>query len=142
MAAVPLRRQGILEKRREDVRRIDSMTVKVTRVSGRVLVVGAGEASVDIEFPIVFCEMPIFNFGAALADGHSPLAGSFPTISAVVSTWEIEGAGPGVTGRYTACGLAIVAGGQEDQQMWLHYSFEGKAIRNPLNALDTADDTL
>lgn len=138
----PLRRQGILEQRRQDVRRIDTMTVKVTRVSGRILVVGTGEVSVDVPFPVAFAERPIFNFGGELDENHRATAGVYPTVSAVVVNWDKKGELPGVDGRYIGSSLAIVTSGVEGQQMWIHYSFEGKAIRNPILEIDDLDEVV
>lgn len=140
--ATPFRHRGILEKRREDVRRVDAMTVKVTRVEGRVLIKNAGEARVEVPFSVVFCERPFFNFGGEMDTNFRVTAGSYPTVSAVVEEWTVVGESDAAEGRYNGCTLAVVTTGQDDQQMWLHYSFEGKAIRNPLNGIDSVDDTL
>lgn len=132
-----------MENRRETVRRIDAMTVKVTRVSGRVLVVGTGEVAVDIPFPVNFAERPIFNFGGELNDNHHATAGEYPTVSAVVVGWSIQKEIEGATeGYFTGATLAAVTTGQTGQQMWIHYSFEGKAIRNPLNNIEGVDDAI
>jgi hypothetical protein len=145
---VAYRHRGIMESRRDDVKRVDAMTVKVTRVSGYVLVVHdtdvtTAEASVDLTFPVVFTEKPVFTFGAELADNHRPLAGSYPTMSAVVSLWETVGEVTGATeGRYVGATVVTVSTGQAAQNIWLHYSFEGKAIRNPLNDVGSIDDVI
>lgn len=124
------------------------MTVKVTRVSGYVLLVHgvditAAEGSVDIPFPVVFTEKPVFTFGAELDDNHRPLAGVFPTLAAVVARWQVVGRVEGVTeGRFKGATVVTVSTGQAAQNIWLHYSFEGKAIRNPLNELGDLDGTL
>lgn len=61
------RQRGIMERRRDDITRIDQMTVKVTEASGYVLLShavdsAAAEASVDIPFPVVFSEKPVFTY--------------------------------------------------------------------------------
>ena len=140
--AGPLRRQGIMEQRRENVRRVDAMTVKVTRVSGRILVVGVGEAAVDVPFPVAFAERPNFTFGGELDENHRAVAESYPTVSAVVVNWDKEGEGPGRDGRYVGATLAAVTTGPDGQAMWIHYAFEGKAIRNPINEVGSLDDVI
>ena len=132
-----------MEARRETVKRIDAMTVKVTRVSGRVLVIGTGEVTVDVPFPVNFIERPVFNFGGELDENHRATAGKYPTISAVVTTWtkvkEVVGS---TDGYYTGASVAVVTSGQTGQQLWLHYSFEAKAVSNPLNSLENTNDTI
>lgn len=124
------------------------MTVKVTRVTGYVLLsheadVAAAEASVDLPFPVLFTEKPVFTYGAELDDNHRPLAGSYPTLAAVVARWDTIGRIQGVTdGRFKGATVVTVTTGQAGQHIWLHYSFEGKAIRNPLNALDDVDGVI
>ncbi len=148
MTAPPFRRRGIVQQRREDITRIEKMTVKVTRVTGYVLIVHAetarvAEASVDIGFPVVFTEKPVFTFGSELAENHSPSARSYPQLSATVASWETAGAADGVTeGRFVGATVVAVSRGQKGQNIWLHYSFEGRAIRNPLNKLGDLDGAL
>lgn len=145
---VPPRRRSRAEQRREDIKRVDAMTVKVTRVTGYVLLVhdaevANAEASVDITFPVVFTEKPVFTYGAELATNHRALAGSFPTLNAVVVRWTVKGAVAGASdGRFTGATVVTYTTGQAGQNIWLHYSFEGKAIRNPLNDVGSVDDVI
>ena len=139
----PIRRKSLTERRREDLQRIDQMSVKVTRVSGRVLLIGSGEATVDIPFPVYFVERPIFGFGGEMDDNFRVEALSFPTISAIVVDWVRVKAIENVTpGYYESATVAAVTTGQSDQQIWLHYSFEAQAIRNPITTATTLEDTL
>lgn len=143
---VPFRRRGIIEARRDDISRVRQMEVKVTRVTGYVLIshedeVTSAEASVDLPFPVVFTEKPVFTYGSELDANHRPLAGEYPTFSATVVNWDTVGALAGATeGRYTAATVVVVTSGQAGQAIWLHYSFEGKAIRNPLSSLEDLGD--
>lgn len=145
MAGAPFRRRGIAEVRRQDLSRIDQMVVKVTRVTGYVLIqhdidVTAAESSVFLPFPVMFTERPVFTFGSELDENHRPLAGSYPTLSATVVDWQAVGVVEGLTdGRFNGATVTVVSTGQSGQHIWLHYSFEGKAIRNPL---DPPDDGL
>ncbi len=131
-----------METRRETIRRIDAMTVKVTRFSGRLLVGGTGEGSVDVPFPVEFVERPIFNFGGELDSNHRATAGRYPTVSAVIVDWVIVGANKGTEGRFRGATLAVTSRGTAGQKMWIHYTFEGKALRNPVKTNDTTDTAL
>jgi hypothetical protein len=137
----PPRKRGTMERRRDDVERIDDMRVKATDVSGYVLLahgadVTTAEATVDLDFPVTFTEKPVFTFGGELDKNHRALAGSYPTISAVIVNWEISGEIDGATeGRYIGASIACVTSGQAAQNIWLHYSFKGKAMRNPLSQM-------
>lgn len=143
---VPFRGRGSVEQRRDDITRIGQMTVKPTRVSGYVTLVHpadatASEASTDIDFPVVFTEKPVFTFGAELGDNHRARAGVYPTVSAVVVRWDTQGEIAGATeGRFAGATVASVTTGQAGQVIVLHYSFEGKAIRNPVSGADSLGD--
>ena len=142
----PFRGRGLVEHRRDDLTRINSMTVKPTRVSGYITIahpsdIDSAEASVDLPFPVVFTEKPVFTYGAELGENHRALAGQYPTMSACVVLWDTVGAVEGATeGRYVGCTVATVSTGQAGQIIVLHYSFEGKAIRNPLSGGDELGD--
>lgn len=139
----PYRRRGIMEQRRETVDRIEAMTVQMTEVFGRVMSIGAGELAIDIPFPVNFTERPLFTFGAEMEDNHRAVLGSYPTVSAVVVTWnksgEVEGA---FDGYYLGATIVVRTTGGQDQHMWTHYSFMAKAIVNPVNILDTVEDVI
>lgn len=139
--AANFRHKGVIDQRRDDVNRINDMTVKVTRVTGRFLVVGTGEVAVDLPFPVVFSERPNFGHGAELDEAFSAVAGTYPTGTATVVGWTRQD--PDVSEfRYTGCRLAIVTTGASGQQMWIHYAFEGKAMRNPLSQFDSLESPL
>lgn len=142
MAGTPFRHRGAIEKNRDNTTRIDAMTVKVTEFSGRVQILGAGESAVDIQFPVLFSERPVFTYGGELDENHHPVAGSYPTISAIVDTWDQVGKTESSDGRFKGARVVVVTTGTEGQHMWLHFSFTAKAMRNPLNTLDSVDDTL
>jgi hypothetical protein len=137
------RHKGVIDQRRDDVKRIGDMTVKVTRVSGRLLVQGTGEISVSVNFPVRFTERPIFTFGGELDLSSSPVAGSFPSVSCVVVNWDKIGVVTGGSdGHYIGATLAVTAGGSATQGMWIHWVMEGKAIRNPYSSGNSLDATL
>lgn len=134
---IPFRHSGALNRRLRDAERINAMTSKITRVVGRVLVELPGEAAVDIAFPVLFNDLPIFGFGGELAENHRARLLQYPTVSAVVTDWVKQ---PG--DRYSGARIAVVTTGLSTQQMWIHYSFEAPAIRNPIGGIQTADDVI
>lgn len=141
MATIPYRQRPVAEKRRDNIERIEQMTVQITDYFGHVLIVHdanttTGEATVDIEFPVVFTEKPVFTYGGELDKNHRATAGSYPEITAVVVDWNTVGAIEGVTeGRYVGATVDTVTKGQANQNILLHYSFKGKAMRNPLKEI-------
>lgn len=128
------------EQRRADLDRIDSMMVKVHTVTGWLDVTNAGEASVDVNFPVWFIEKPGFYFGGELADGFSPVETDFPTISVMVLRWDIETRGLGE--YWVGATLGVVTTGAADQKVTVHWHMEGKALRNPVGDNGETEDTV
>jgi len=125
--------QRPLERRRWNVDRIGSLSVRLYRVSGKVLVRGSGEVAVDVTFPVTFIEEPVLSFGAALEANQALEAGNFPTISVVATGWNRREkvVGGEVGFYYDGATLSIVTTGKTDQLIWVHWSAEAKAFRNP-----------
>jgi len=124
------------ERRRAEVNRIDAFAIKTTRVNGRQLVKGTGELIVDVNFPVLFTELPSLSFGAHMEDGEVPEALNLPTVSTVVLSWlktheDRVGGGLGMPGWFRGARLAIVTTGRTGHKVWVHWQAEGKAIRNP-----------
>lgn len=146
MTKPSFRGRGIMETRRDDITRVRGMEVKVTRVTGYVLLshgddVTSAEASIELPFPVVFSEKPVFTYGAELDTNHRPVAEAYPTLNACVVNWDVVGEVEGATeGRYVGATVVTVTTGTAGQSIWLHYSFEGKAIRNPLSTLEDLGD--
>lgn len=140
---VPFRRNGLMENRRETLRRVDAMTVKVTSVSGRVLINGTGEITVEVPFPVHFAERPIFTSAGELEVNNTATAGSYPGLDAIVVGWLKDKEVPGVTeGYYVGARIATKVRGSAGQRLWLHYRFEAKALRNPMNSFGGLDQAL
>jgi len=111
-------------------------------IKGRTRVLGLGEATVDIRFPVIYIEPPIFQFGGELAEGSSLVQGTFPTISAIVSQWEIDEPDLDLFGQslriwYRGATLAIVTTGPPDTDVYLHWTFTGRAVSNPVAGSET-----
>lgn len=133
--------QTPLEQRRWRTERERSMHVKLQRVTIKVALTGAGEASTLVSFPVTFVEEPVFYAGGAFQQSQGITDGSFPSFSAVVIGWDTSEKRPGlnVGDYYHGAGIAFVVGGVEEQTMFAHLSFEGKAFRNPDSSSDLGD---
>lgn len=137
----PMPTASPLESRRAAVGRIDAMGAKVHRVQGFLTVDGAGEAAVEVAFPVWFIERPLCTFGGEMAENESPEAGGFPTVSVVVLAWAFQDY-PGGVRYYSGARLAVVTTGRDGHQMLVHWQAEGKALRNPVGDTGTTDSTI
>lgn len=105
-------------------------------IKGRTKVLGVGEATVEVRFPVVYLEAPTFTFGGELAEGSILSPGEFPTVSAIVSRWQVDEPDLDLFGQtmrihYRGATLAIVTTGPADTDVYLHWTFTGRAISNP-----------
>lgn len=134
--------QAPLEDRRGVIERIEGMAGRVHRVQGHFSKKGAGEASIEVRFPVWFIEKPIFTFGGELAENTSPTTRKFPTISVIVLNWILQEY-PGDINYYIGAILGPVSTGTSDQEIIVHWQFEGKALRNPTSdSGGTTDGTI
>lgn len=128
-----------LQKHKDDKNRIDDQGVKIFRVSGRVQIIGTGECSVDVDFPVTFAELPAVSFGWELAKLQTSklLGGYLPSANVGIASWKTV---PKVAGlfHYTGCVL-IVTAVNNPHYMWIHWHAEGRAFQNPVQNLDSAD---
>lgn len=129
------------EQRRQDLMRIEAMAVQPTFLNGVVKVQGSGEVTSDLTFPIRFVEKPTFTFGGELVSGHSPGEGIYPVVSGVIVGWDLDQPAEHVT-HYLGTSIAIVTIGKEDQELWFHFSFFGRAMVNPVQPDQLLDDPL
>ena len=120
--------------------RAASMNIAPTRLSGFMNVTGTGEVSVDVAFPIWFIEKPSLTFGAELADGHSPEATNFPTVSVMVLKWRTETRGLGT--YWVGATLGVVTTGKEGHETIVHWQAEAKALQNPKANIPGFDEAL
>lgn len=127
------------ERRRSDIlRNIDTQATEHI-VKGTTQINGAGEVTVNVAFPVVYIQAPIFTYGSELVPGNVLVEGKFPIVSAVIAYWDVRQpdlgkyGGPIVT-HYRGAKLGCVISGPEDQQILLHWLFTGMAITNPVNS--------
>lgn len=105
--------------------RVADVTAQDTWVTGDVVVNGAGEALVDIDFPVKFGErpMPILGGGEFLTE-ILPEPGNFPTADAIVVGWIMEGS------YYVGVRLGVVTSGRSNQFIRVSFAFMGLGLTN------------
>ena len=119
------------ERRRADLSQVEQQSIRHTRVTGFELTVGAGEATVEVDFPVWFTEKPSMSFGGELEENEYLVERKFPTVSVVVVSWKKAQADRPGGGWYVGAVLATVTTGRTEHRMWVHWQAEGKAITNP-----------
>lgn len=112
-------------------------------VVGLIEIVGAGEATVDVSFPVRFVEHPSFSFGGEMVENSAITAGQHPTISIMVLRWMTEEATPGTLEQdqqiFVGASLIIVTTGIPDQRQRAHFQVRGRGIVSPVGAADTTE---
>jgi hypothetical protein len=129
------------DQRRGAVNRIEAMTGKVHRVQGFFTLTGAGERSVEVDFPVWFVENPVLTFGGELAPNEFPEAGYYPTVSVVVLAWKLKTPTPEVN-YYVGAHLGAVTTGKAAQVLIVHWQVEARALRNPLGDAGGTDGVI
>lgn len=116
----------------EQTRANDLQSIKgdISVVPGRVMINNAGEAYIDINFPVRFVDLPNFTSGFETQEGQGIIEGQMPTGTAHVSAWKTIERLP-VSVFYTGAKIQVVTTGQFYQKMILNFSFTGTAITNP-----------
>lgn len=135
-------RKGLFEQRRNDIDRINDMTVKVTRYQGRVQILGSGDSTIDIPFPVKFSERPTVYCGLEFDEASWPTTGDYPTWGATVSSWQREGEIEGAFAGYYIGATVVIRIIAPAANFWLHYTFDGKALRNPISGMDSTSDAI
>jgi hypothetical protein len=123
------------QQRERDVDRIHTMTGKVFRLSGFISLDGPGETLANVVFPVTFQEIPAVSSSYHLADNEILESGNFPVVSVGVKSWVFTEPVPG-TRFYTGATMIVVALGHAGMKAVAHYQFEGKALVNPVTALN------
>lgn len=143
MTATPFFQQSMSERRRRNVDRINDMTAKDTTISGKTLLIGPGEATFPVSFPVSFTQKPVPHFDPELDAGLSPVSQQFPGLRGCVVAWETFGAIEGVTeGYFTGATIAVTVYGDDNVRLWCHWSFRGTGLRNPIKDLELLEDTI
>lgn len=127
-----------LEARRGAANRLDSITGKVHSIEGFFDIEGAGEAILEIKFPVWFIEKPTFGFGGEMAPGQVLVTGAYPMLSVLVHHWLMHDY-PGGVSYFAGAVLIIVTTGPDDQRLVGHWRARGRALRNPGGETLTVD---
>lgn len=131
--------QAAARTRASDTAHLDSMVGKIIKTWGLIDTDGSGELLFDVTFPIVFLELPAMSFGFSLLEGETITTGVFPTCSVGVHSFVYSARRSGPR-YYSGAKLIIVTTGLSDQQMTIHYQFEGRAIVPPVTTEQLAED--
>lgn len=127
--------QRSLDQRRQDVERIADQTPKYTVVEGLANIDGVGEGQVDVVFPILFMEEPIWGGDFALATNQTVT--SFPTFDKFLVKWTTINKAGGRT-YYSGARIGVLIDGDDGLKTVLHYRFSGTAFTEPTGAVSTA----
>lgn len=130
-----------LEARRGAAARLDSLSGKVHTIMGFFDLINAGEALIDVNFPVWFLQRPLVHFGAEMAEGQVLTAGAYPTISLVVHRWTMKDY-PNNVSYFAGATLVAVSTGVDDQRLIVHWSATGVALRNPGGETLTVDGAI
>jgi hypothetical protein len=133
--------QRVVAARHNATERIEEQVVKNGSVHGFIDIEDYGETLVEVSFPVVFLEKPVFTYGHELADNVWPTDGSFPVASATVISW-ITRDYSGDRRFYTGANIGITIFGHKGMRSVLHYVFAGQIFTNPSVTDPTIGGTL
>jgi hypothetical protein len=125
--------QRVYQRAAAEQQNIREAGVTITKATGRLLIYQPGEVIVPISFPTYFTERPTFTYGWEYDTDYLPVSQNFGGGWAAVSKWSVVNASQGFDGYFTGAEIAVKCVGTSEQQMWLHWSMEGKALQNPVN---------
>lgn len=128
-----------LQQHQNDRDRIDRQSVKLTKVTGRVRIIGNGETSIAITFPVTFTDRPAFSSGWELAENQVSVlvGGSLPTVVTGLAGWNRVEKVQGLY-HYTGATLIVVTT-NNPRYLFVHWHMEALAFQNPINNLATPD---
>lgn len=109
---------------------IQSTVASISEVPGRVMINGAGEAYIDVDFSVRFTSLPYFKSGFEVPEGQGVIVGQRPTGEAYVSEWKTIERLPSSV-YYVGARICTVITGAFYQKMILNYSFTGNTLSNP-----------
>lgn len=125
--------KDLLRQVQTEAARISEMTVKSTHVLGRHLVFGTGEALFYVPFPVWFCERPHFTVGMEMDTDFFVKSQQYPIWSAGINKWDVREKSNGFEGYYVGAEIYFTTTGDLEQQVWVNWKMEGKALRNPVS---------
>lgn len=126
-----------LEQRRGVVERARAVEGDAYFVEQVILLVGVGEATIDVKFPVEFVEKPLLTGGGGAGDNQRIIPGAHPNWRVGVLRWDIveHPEAPDSPG-YRGCTLLInCEGAREDEttfQSEAYWCAQGRALTNPI----------
>src|SRR5690349_4954077 len=86
----------------------EDRAVKMFKLSGRGKVIGDGETSIAVPFPVTFVDRPAFSYGSELARGqvNRLQGGSLPQVTVMVAAWDRQETD--VTGVFHYTGATLI----------------------------------
>lgn len=131
--------EAALNARASTKDRIRSAQAQYYVVTAEIDVIGAGEAVVDVTFPVYFVDKPKHYKGGELQSGESFTTGSFPTTDIVILQWDTRLRDDG-TAVYSGATIGIVTTGIPGQLSTVQFHAEGIGIRQTTSDATAADD--
>ena len=122
------RRQQSQQLRMNDLAETAS---SITQVGGKIKINNAGEAYIEIEFPVYFTDIPSVSFGYEINDVKSIAKGSAPTVTAEIYEWETYERPPS-SRFYTGAKMVVVSTGPPLIKFIVHWQATGIAFTNPI----------
>jgi len=125
------------EKRRGDLVRSANIQATTHVASGTNEIIGSGEILLNLSFPVIFIQHPLFLYGSELGPGSELTAGNYPVLSAMVTYWDIDDPdlalyGTSLRRHFKGVQIAVTSSGPENQRLYLHWQFTGLALSNPV----------
>jgi hypothetical protein len=96
-------------------------------VSGQFLVNAAGEARVDVVFPVKFTDKPLVVFGFEMKDGDFYIPGRMAQPTGIVLAWNTEDRPP-ISRQYVGCTIGVVSTGPSYQKLMGTWQATGPAF--------------
>lgn len=138
-----MRINGLVERRREELGRVSEQQAKNGIVHGKSLIsalAGFGQAVIEVSFPVVFTEEPVFTTGQAL-EANEYVVDIVPSITSIVLDWRKRVLTDDRT-YWIGARIGVRVEGWEGMQFWLHYQFSGISLQNPVVGSGSMGETL
>lgn len=131
-----------------DVRRFESERVAEQQatngiVRGKSLTVsedGFGQVNLNVSFPVTFVEEPVFSYGYALEEGEY-VQGVVPACTAVVVAWDKRTLTDDRV-YWVGAQIGVRIEGWPGLLLWVHHTFTGVSLQNPVAGNGSMSETL
>ena len=139
MSTLPISARGRLgvdrlrnEQRSQQRRAIDltETAASPAPVSGKFMINNAGEAKVDITFPVFFSDIPYVTFGFEIQGANQIISGHAPAMSATVYDWDTIDRPP-FSRFYKGAYIVVVSTGPPGTKFICTWTAMGTAFTSP-----------